>query len=251
MPIEALAAVSLVGNILQFVETGAKVLTKAKQIHDSTDGLSDDLFNLSSVIDELEAHNNRLKDTLFPPGTSAAFTAADASLEKLRAQCCSVNAELRNVLGSLAVDGKKTKWKIFKKALAGEWKSGRLQSIQASLFALRDEMQFQVTFSLKYVSPCSCRREQALTIRTLSGRMSIYWLSSRPKGSKLLTRQCKRSLMLPSKIALKSSTSSVNKRSSYRPHNYRPLRGLWMPSAMTWQTWQDISGSTWTRIKSW
>lgn len=149
MPIEALAAVSLVGNIFQFVETGAKILSKTKQIYDSADGLSDDVFSISTVLDELQFHNERLKETLCPPEISTVYTAADTSLEKLRVRCCTVNGDLQVVLRSLTVDGKITKWKSFKKALVSEWKSGKLQSIQTSLFALRDEMQFQITLSLK------------------------------------------------------------------------------------------------------
>ena len=149
MPIEALAAISLAGNILQFVEFSAKILATSKKIYASADGMSEDTFNMSTVLNQLQASTERLKDTICPPETTTVWTAADASLEKLRIQCCNVNHELQDVLKSLAVDGKATKWKSFKKALASEWKNGRLQDIQSSLFVLRDEMHFQITVSLR------------------------------------------------------------------------------------------------------
>lgn len=149
MPIEALAAISLAGNILQFVEVSAKILATSKKIYVSADGMSEDTFNMSTVLNQLQASTERLKDTISPPETTTVWTAADASLEKLRIQCCGVNHELQDVFKSLAVDGRATKWKSFKKALASEWKNGRLQDIQSSLFVLRDEMHFQITVSLR------------------------------------------------------------------------------------------------------
>ncbi|KAF2735528.1 hypothetical protein EJ04DRAFT_563219 [Polyplosphaeria fusca] len=147
--VEALAAVSLAGNILQFVEVGAKVLAKSKQIYLSADGMADDIFNISTVINELDGASDKLKQDIGPSEAATVPTAMDASLDTLRKRCCSVNEELRGVLRDLSVDGKNTKWKSLKKALAHEWKSGRLQAIQASLFTVRDQMQFQITVSLR------------------------------------------------------------------------------------------------------
>lgn len=149
MPLEALAAIGLTANILQFVEVSARVLAKSKQIYASSDGTSGDALNVAAVASQLQASTDRLKDSICPPETTTVWTAADASLEKLRIQCCHVNQELQSVLRKLAVEGKATKWKSFKKALSHEWENGKLEAIQSSLFTLRDEMHFQITVSLR------------------------------------------------------------------------------------------------------
>jgi hypothetical protein len=59
-PTEALAAVSLVGNIVQFVDVGAKIIKTAREINNSKHGRTKELTSLEVSTGELRQLSRRL-----------------------------------------------------------------------------------------------------------------------------------------------------------------------------------------------
>ncbi|MCJ1443401.1 MAG: hypothetical protein MMC23_003899 [Stictis urceolatum] len=103
---EAVAAIALAGNILQFVQLELAVLSKGNNLKRSRDGTLKEHAELDSVISDLDARLSHLKP------------ASDATLASLVTQCQAVGTDLRDAL--LKVKSKSTKglWSNYRTALA-------------------------------------------------------------------------------------------------------------------------------------
>jgi hypothetical protein len=88
---EALAAISLAGNILQFVDTGAKVVSVATEIYKSSSGSLQEHEELEVIAKDLEQQSSTLN--------SALDTSRDPLVGKLLTSCKTIASELTVVLG--------------------------------------------------------------------------------------------------------------------------------------------------------
>ncbi|KAI8623177.1 hypothetical protein F5Y19DRAFT_459429 [Xylariaceae sp. FL1651] len=124
---EALAAVSLAGNILQFVGTVTRLISSSRQIAD--------LGNSETNI-ELEMLTRELKQLIVrvtPPPTKSdlLLSVEDQSLRALACHCTAVAEELLGVLRSLAVSERPGVFESFYQALRSEWNKERVEDLQA------------------------------------------------------------------------------------------------------------------------
>lgn len=137
MPIEALAAIGLAGNIIQFISFSSELLVRTREIyysasgssksHDDINIISNDLRSLSTAI-EMEA-------------------TTDSTLLTLARQCKSVAEELLEAISKLRVKGSiqgDKRWESFRKALQGLWKNPRLVEFESRLNGLRNQLMFSV-----------------------------------------------------------------------------------------------------------
>ena len=120
---EALAAVSLAGNILQFLDFAGSVVSKTGQIYDSASGT-------------LEEHDDPENNTTSHLKTltgniKAADGPSDPVLEKLCSRCGEVAEELLKALQGMAVKGKHSRSQSLRKALKALWGKENLQRLES------------------------------------------------------------------------------------------------------------------------
>jgi hypothetical protein len=144
---EALVALSLAGNVVQFVQFASQVLSEAGERYKSAINATAGHLDLESVIEDL-------RKLLVPLQTSTLATEGPAAGEfkRLLGSCTDVAKELYDALQELRVkDGPHPKWRSISKALLSVWKKEKLSSFEQRLCLLRDEIQFHIVNSLRYV----------------------------------------------------------------------------------------------------
>ncbi|KAM0802013.1 hypothetical protein BDR22DRAFT_888067 [Usnea florida] len=137
---EALAAVSLAGNILQFLNFTGAVISKTRQIHASTSGTSKEHDDLEAITVDLKNLASRLQISTEPVGSV---------LGQLCSSCSEVADELLKSLKHLGVKGKLKRSESFRKALKALWGKEKLRSLEERLAGFRQELILHVAVDLR------------------------------------------------------------------------------------------------------
>ena len=140
---ETLVAISLVGNIVQFVDFGSKLISKTVEGYRSADGAFIDNAGLEAATNDLVALNERIK-------SNATTGGANLALISLCSSCNDVAKELLVALVKLKLQGGKSKWKSFRKALRSVWSKEEVLGIERRLSSFRDEINLRIVVELRY-----------------------------------------------------------------------------------------------------
>jgi hypothetical protein len=140
---ETLAAIGLVGNIVQLVDFSGKLISKSAQLYQSSEGALPYNIDIETVTGDLVVLNNKLKD--------AANIAGDGALESLCKSCNAVAEELLAALDKVKVKGKQQKWKSIRKALQSVWSKEHIGELERRLASFREELNLHVTVDLRCV----------------------------------------------------------------------------------------------------
>lgn len=141
---EALAAVSLAGNILQFVDTAKSLISSSRQL--SSTGANKEHIELSTIACELQSLVSRITPEESP--NRMKLSKEEESIRALSKQCNEVAVELLAVLDTLKakrLDGSHVQFENFYKALLGEWKKGEVANLQKRLDRIGTNIQTHLT----------------------------------------------------------------------------------------------------------
>ncbi|KAF2994707.1 hypothetical protein E8E13_003077 [Curvularia kusanoi] len=128
---EGLAAVSLAGNILQFVHTTRQLLRTSREILAS--GTKAGHVELEAIATELRSRADSISLPQLPD--VHAESQGKPTLEALALQCKHTADELLAILATLRLSEEKTKWTSFVQALRTQWHDSEIE-------ALRDRLKF-------------------------------------------------------------------------------------------------------------
>lgn len=141
---DPLSALSIATSVVQFVDYGTRLLSKARELHISAHGA------LTENI-ELEAASERLRTLTMP----LQHVARDEALKHICTSCMAVSKELIMKLDNLKVPNgyKNKKWKSFRQAFKSVVSKGKIEEIKGRLHSLRMELNTHVLLDLRLVSP--------------------------------------------------------------------------------------------------
>ncbi|KAF2866677.1 P-loop containing nucleoside triphosphate hydrolase protein, partial [Massariosphaeria phaeospora] len=137
---EALAAVGLAGNIVQFVDFSCKLFDQATSIYHSTSGTSRDAEDLESITRNLQDLSVRLSQKNHNQTHPQDHTA----LKKLAKECETTANELLSALQALKAKKPDSKWNSFRTALASAWKQPRVDALEKRLHTYRSQLIIQL-----------------------------------------------------------------------------------------------------------
>ena len=137
---EAFAAVSLAGNIFQFLNFAGDAISKSRQIHESISGTLKEHDELEVLTTDLKGLSGRLQASTGP---------VDSVLLQLSSSCSGVADELLKALESLGLKGKHTRSQSLRKILKALWGKEKLRSLERRLAELRQELTFHVAVELR------------------------------------------------------------------------------------------------------
>jgi hypothetical protein len=143
---EALAAVGLAGNIVQFIDFTTKLLSQATSIYHSHDGRSDDARDLESIAQNFRDLSVELSQYRKVPlqRQNLAFQTNHMTLCKLAQDCLSAVNTLLSALESLKAKDPNSRWSSFRAALASTWKQTRIDALQKKLDSYRSQLVVQL-----------------------------------------------------------------------------------------------------------
>ena len=137
---EALAAVSLAGNIVQFLDFIGDAISKSRQIHASVSGTLKEHDDLESLATDLKDLSGRLQASIGP---------ADLVLTHLCARCREVADELLKAVERLGIKEKHTRSQSLRKALKALWGREKLKILEERLAGFRHELTLHITVELR------------------------------------------------------------------------------------------------------
>ncbi|KAF2791788.1 hypothetical protein K505DRAFT_418873 [Melanomma pulvis-pyrius CBS 109.77] len=135
MALEALTAVGLAGNIVQFIDFGCNLLAQAREIHTSTTGSSD--MNL-----ELEAISTRLRylATSLSFSTPKSGTVVGQQLRSLADEATSITDELLKAIEDVKLKGSTSSFKSFAHALQHIGKNKKIEKLGGKLAKMQGQL---------------------------------------------------------------------------------------------------------------
>ena len=133
---DPLTAAGLAGNIITFVDYSTKVLSRARQLHESATGATeenDELEDLTRNLKELVDRTRRRPSLVPRKSHSSLGITSEKVLDSLSQQCTQVADELLETLNSLKVKGDGRTGKSAIQAVKSVWKQDHISSLQRRL----------------------------------------------------------------------------------------------------------------------
>ena len=130
MALESLAALSLAGNIVQFVDFGCRLFSKSRELYGSSDGVLAENAELENVANSLTALSKGLRvESSQAQPESIDYT----NLKALAKDCEKIATELLEALRELKVKNHHEKLQCFRTALKRIWRSEKIENISKRL----------------------------------------------------------------------------------------------------------------------
>jgi hypothetical protein len=138
---ETLAVISLVGNVVQFVDFSCKLVAKSTELYRSSEGALAENIDTETATNHLVLLSNKIKD--------AATIASDDALRRICESCKSIADELLATLNKVKVNGKQERWKSIRKALRSVWSKEQIRELEGRLARFRQELNLHVIVDLR------------------------------------------------------------------------------------------------------
>ena len=130
MALESLAALSLAGNIVQFVDFGCRLFSKSRELYRSSDGVLAENVELQNIANSLTALSKGLTSE---SSVTAPQSIDYRNLRSLAEDCTSIATELLQALHEMKVKDPQKKLQCFRTALKRIWTSEKIENISKRL----------------------------------------------------------------------------------------------------------------------
>ncbi len=144
---EAVAALGVAANVVQFIDFSGRILSEGYRLHKSqrvspskNEELESIALDLQKLHDELQCPEN---DTYQAP------TPNDIQLQRLAEQCRGVCLELLAALEKMKVVDPPGKWRSFRVALKTVWGENKIKNLQVRLDEARQELIVRILMSFR------------------------------------------------------------------------------------------------------
>jgi flagellar motility protein MotE (MotC chaperone) len=146
--LDPMSALSLAGNIVQFVDFSSKIVSKGRRIYLSAEGALPKNLELEVVANDLSQLAARLRTDGLNKATPSE---EETSLKIISDECSKIAKELLKRLDKLKVksDAKHRGWKSLRQALKSVWNKEELDDLAERLSLFRNQLQTDILFSLK------------------------------------------------------------------------------------------------------
>ena len=146
---DPLSAVSLAGNIIQFVEFGSNLVCGSLEIYKFADGATSMNSELELITEDLtELCSKLVRPVNF--GDERLLPKAELDLLKLSRSCGALGRQFQEMLRSLKVKGRNRKWDSVRQALKSQWKAKDIKQYQERLDNFRSEIACHLLSILRY-----------------------------------------------------------------------------------------------------
>jgi hypothetical protein len=151
MVLEALAAISLAGNIVQFVTFTCQLFSTAASIHHADAGSTQTFQDVEYVTHELQRCSDKLASICTPQNQQAALQQHHSMLE-LGQKCNRAAGELLSAINKVKAKKPNSKWSSFRSAIATTWGEARIHDMAKTLDAYRHQLILELALLQRYLS---------------------------------------------------------------------------------------------------
>ena len=149
---DALTAVGLAANILQFIDFGIKFVSKGNQIYRSGDGTLPENHDLAVATNDLLVIQTKLTERLRSQGLSTCLDEDDQALEQLAVASNELALQLLGRLNRVKAQGRYLRWKSWRQALKSICTKKDIDEMARRISLLRDELNTRILVSLRYIN---------------------------------------------------------------------------------------------------
>jgi hypothetical protein len=144
MVLDPLTALSVAGNIVQFIDFGIKLLKDCRDLIGSVDCVLKRNREFATITEDLTYLNERIKN-------SVTFPEEDITITEVSKECKSLSSTLTKIFYSLKIqpDHKQRKWHIFQQALISMISAGEIKDLATRLSNMRAQLQTHILVNIK------------------------------------------------------------------------------------------------------
>jgi cell fate (sporulation/competence/biofilm development) regulator YmcA (YheA/YmcA/DUF963 family) len=143
---EALVAFGLASNIIQFVDSGMKLIYSTRELYQSAEGTLKKNAELREITSNIKLVAQKIANNT--------IRIDEVALREIAGICGELADELLAMLDGLKVDGQKNRHaEAFRKSLRSIRSRHKVKDIYDRLCKVRDQVCFHLNYLLKYVSP--------------------------------------------------------------------------------------------------
>ncbi len=148
------SALSLAGNVIQFVDFGLRLLSEAHEIYQSPSGTTTGIIEIESIYQDLSNLSSRLKVSAVSPSKPSGISQEEQALLDLAGSCQRLADDLLATVKDLRVDdGPNRKWRSFRQGLKTLWKNEMIDAVQKRLDNFRKQLSLQLLAILRSEAP--------------------------------------------------------------------------------------------------
>ena len=148
---DPLSALSLAGNVIQFVDFGTKLISKSVEIYKSADGSLATNQDLRANTAHLAVIATRLEVPMTGQVQLLELSMNEIALQQLSRSCKEVADELLGILSGLVARKSNKKWNSVRKALNSVWKEQEIERLESRLNTFRQQLVLHLVASLRYI----------------------------------------------------------------------------------------------------
>ncbi|CRG90151.1 Valine--tRNA ligase [Talaromyces islandicus] len=137
MVLDPLTALSVATSVIQFVDFGAKLISKGKEIYKSADGVLADHAEQAAISAKLADLTRALSGSIDVSAITRELSPAENALQEVALDCREVAEDFTLAIDELRVTGNHRKWKSFRQALKSVWKKEGIEERLQRLDRLR------------------------------------------------------------------------------------------------------------------
>jgi hypothetical protein len=152
---DPVSALGVAAAVVQFVQYGGSLVSKARQIH--AQGALLDYIDCENATRRLTELTNSIKVSLRLFETDGLPSPDATALEVICENCLNLSGELLSRLSSLSIEENRKRriWKSFRQALKAVGSKQGVDSLARRIMDYRDELNSHILVWIRYV-PCEC-----------------------------------------------------------------------------------------------
>lgn len=137
-------AISLAGNIVQFVDFGGKIVITALKIYRSSSGTTEDGLDAEKVADSMSTLKSKIES-----GLSRSLTTTDKQLLDLGGQCVEIADAIVKVFRSPDMSQTPSARRAIKQALRLAWKKEDIEKLKERLASFKEQLESHILVDLR------------------------------------------------------------------------------------------------------
>jgi hypothetical protein len=154
MVLDPLSAFSVACNVLQVIELGVKVLSKAANYRKAETGVLTEQKDLRDVLQSLNNLNTDLLASLPQRTASKQHTIEEARLLEANNQCLLLSKNFIDFLDRLKLRDRHAVFDSLRMSIKTLWHRDKMDAMEKSLSQARDNLNVSFLVYMKYVNKC-------------------------------------------------------------------------------------------------
>jgi hypothetical protein len=154
---DPVSALSIAAAVVQFIQFGSSLTSKATQIYKSAEGALAEHIECDKATARLTELSGKVKDSLRMVKGLGCLQEDATAIEVICNGCVEVSQELQSVLSKLRIQedvksGIRRKWISLREAIRGVWSLDDINRLKQRLLNFREELEIHLMISIRWVA---------------------------------------------------------------------------------------------------